>query len=109
VSVAKNYLNEDEMKLLGLLVEQYLAFAEVMAQQRMPMYMKDWLERLDSIIQLNGRELLTHAGKISHQMAIGKSALEYEQYRGRQRQLEHGYSLKELEQDLKMLKPKNGK
>ena len=66
VSIAKNYLNEDEMKLLGLLVEQYLAFAETMAQQQTPMYMKDWTARLDSILQLNGRELLTHAGKISH-------------------------------------------
>jgi hypothetical protein len=45
VSVAKNYLNEDEMRLLGLLVEQYLAFAETMAQQRTPMYMKDWIAR----------------------------------------------------------------
>lgn len=109
VSVAKNYLNEDEMKLLGLLVEQYLAFAEVMAQQQTPMYMKDWVERLDSIIQLNGREMLTHAGKISHQMAVEKSALEYEQFKGRQRQFEHEASLQELEQDLKMLKPKNEK
>ena len=67
VSIAKNYLNEDEMKLLGLLVEQYLAFAETMAQQQTPMYMKDWIERLDSILQLNGRELLTQAGKISHE------------------------------------------
>ena len=65
VSIAKNYLNEDEIKLLGLLVEQYLAFAETMAQQQTPMYMKDWVKRLDSIIQLNGKELLTHAGKIS--------------------------------------------
>ena len=70
VSIAKNYLNEDEMKLLGLLVEQYLAFAETMAQQQTPMYMKDWTSRLDSILQLNGRELLTHAGKISHEMAL---------------------------------------
>lgn len=61
VSIAKNYLNEDEIKLLGLLVEQYLAFAETMAQQRVPMYMKDWIQRLDIILQLNGRELLTHA------------------------------------------------
>ena len=61
VSVAKNYLAEDEIKLLGLLVEQYLAFAETMAQQQTPMYMKDWIERLDSILQLNGRELLAHA------------------------------------------------
>jgi hypothetical protein len=73
VSIAKNYLNEDEIKLLGLLVEQYLAFAETMAQQHTPMYMKDWIARLDSILQLNGRELLTHAGKISHGMALKKS------------------------------------
>jgi len=75
-SIAKNYLHGDEMKLLGLLVEQYLAFAETMAQQETPMYMKDWVERLDSIVQLNGRELLTHAGKISHQMALDKSSQE---------------------------------
>jgi hypothetical protein len=108
VSVAKNYLNEDEMKLLGLLVEQYLAFAETMAQQKTPMYMKDWIERLDSIIQLNGRELLTHAGKISHQMAVEKSALEYDKYKDQQKQLEHEASLQELEQDLKALKPTDG-
>ena len=52
VSIAKNYLGEDEMKLLGLLVEQYLAFAETMAQQQTPMYMQDWTQRLDSILQL---------------------------------------------------------
>nr|WP_240193379.1 RhuM family protein [Desulfobulbus alkaliphilus] len=72
VSISKNYLAEDEMKLLGLLVEQYLAFAEAMAQQRIPMHMTDWIQRLDAIIQLNGRELLTHAGKISHQVAPEK-------------------------------------
>lgn len=75
VSIAKNYLNEDEMKLLGLLVEQYLAFAETMAQQQIPMYMKDWIERLDTILQLNGRELLTHAGKISHKINSNKRPL----------------------------------
>lgn len=53
VSIAKNYLNEDEIKLPGLLVEKYLAFAETMALQRTPMYMKDWINRLDSILQLN--------------------------------------------------------
>lgn len=108
VSVAKNYLNEDEMTLLGLLVEQYLAFAETMAQQQTPMYMKDWIERLDAIIQLNGRDLLTHAGKISHQMALEKSAQEYGKYKEQQRQLEHETSLQELEQDLKALKPQDG-
>ena len=104
-SVAKNYLNEDEMRLLGLLVEQYLAFAETMAQQRTPMYMQDWINRLDAIIQLNGRELLSHAGKISHQMALEKSALEFDKYREMQRHIQHEESLKELEQDIRQIKP----
>jgi len=104
VSVAKNYLNEDEMKLLGLLVEQYLAFAEVMAQQQTPMYMKDWIERLDAIIGINGRELLTHAGKISHQMAVDKSALEYEKYKEQQGRIEREASLQELEADIKKVR-----
>ncbi len=104
VSVAKNYLNEDEIKLLGLLVEQYLAFAETMAQQQTPMYMKDWIERLDSILQLNGRELLTHAGKISHKMALEKSGEEYEKFKQQQKVIEKEASLKELEEDIKKLK-----
>jgi len=112
VSIAKNYLNQDEIKLLGLLVEQYLAFAETMAQQRTPMYMKDWISRLDSILQLNGRELLTHAGKISHDMALQKSEQEYEKYKQTQKQIEKEQSLKEIEEDIKKLSkeglPKTG-
>jgi len=109
VSIAKNYLAEDEMKLLGLLVEQYLAFAETMAQQRIPMRMADWIGRLDAIIQLNGRELLTHAGKISHQMAQEKAALEYDKFRESQRRIQHEESLKELEEDIKKLEPSRKK
>ena len=104
VSVAKNYLAEDEIKLLGLLVEQYLALAETMAQQQTPMYMKDWIERLDSILQLNGRELLAHAGKISHQMALEKSGAEYEKFKEEQKKLSKEASLKEIEEDIKKLK-----
>ncbi len=104
VSIAKNYLNEDEIKLLGLLVEQYLAFAETMAQQRTPMYMKDWIERLDTILQLNGRELLTHAGKISHEKALQKSEAEFEKYKIAQKAIEKEQSLKEIEEDIKKLK-----
>jgi hypothetical protein len=103
VSIAKNYLTESEIKLLGLLVEQYLAFAETMAQQQTPMYMKDWIERLDSILQLNGRELLTHAGKISHQMALDKSGSEFEKYKEDQKKLSKESSLKEIEEDIKKL------
>ena len=103
VSVAKNYLNEDELKLLGLLVEQYLAFAETMALQQTPMYMNDWIKRLDAILQLNGRDLLNHAGKISHAMALEKSEAELEQYRISQKALEKAQSLNELEADIKKL------
>lgn len=104
VSIAKNYLNEDEIKLLGLLVEQYLAFAETMAQQRTPMYMANWAQRLDSILQLNGRDLLTHAGKITHEKALEKSTIEFEKYKEVQKAIEKLESLKELENDLKKLK-----
>ena len=103
VSIAKNYLNEDEIKLLGLLVEQFLAFAETMAQQHTPMYMKDWIERLDVILKMNGRELLIHAGKISHQLALEKSTAEYEKYKKKQKEVEKEQSLQELEQDIKRL------
>jgi len=103
-SIAKNYLNEEEIKLLGLLVEQYLAFAETMAQQRTPMYMDDWTKRLDVILQLNNRELLTHAGKISQQQAQTKSGQELDKFRQQQKALQHENSLQELEADIKSLK-----
>lgn len=104
VSIAKNYLNEDEIQLLGLLVEQYLAFAETMAQQQTPMYMKDWIERLDRILQLNGRELLTHAGNISHQMAVDKSTEQYQKFKEGERNQQIEQSLKEIENDIKKMK-----
>ena len=104
VSVAKNYLTEDEIRLLGLLVEQYLAFAETMAQQRTPMYMADWISRLDSILQLNGRELLSHAGSISHEKALQKSETEFDKYSITQKAIEKEQSLKEIEEDIKNLK-----
>jgi len=103
ISIAKNYLKEDEIKLLGLLVKQYLAFAETMAQQRMPMYMADWMQRLDVILQLNGRELLQHAGKISHESALKKSNDEYQKYKKAQQAIEKEQSLKEIEEDIKKI------
>ena len=106
ISIAKNYLQEDEVKLLGLIVEQYLAFAETMALENTLMYMKDWAERLDTIVQLNGKKLLTHAGKISHLKALEKSSEEYEKYKESQKQIEIENSLKELEQDINSLSKK---
>ncbi|MDA1337936.1 MAG: RhuM family protein [bacterium] len=104
VSIAKNYLDEKEIKTLGLLVEQYLAFAETMAQAQTPMKMTDWINRLDVILQMSGKEILTHAGKISHQLAIAKSEKEYEEFKRKQKKLERKESIKELEADIKALK-----
>ena len=106
ISIAKNYLQEEEMKLLGLIVEQYLAFAETMALENTPMYMKDWISRLDIIVQLNGKELLKHAGKISHQMALEKSSEEFKKYKETKKQIEKENSLKEIEQDISKLSKK---
>ncbi len=104
LNIAKNFLNEDEIKLLGLLVEQYLAFAEAMAMQQTPMYMKDWIQRLDIILQMNGRELLNNAGEISHELALKKSEEEYKKYRITQKQFEKEQNFKELEADIEKIK-----
>lgn len=109
VSIAKNYLNADEIRLLGLLVEQYLAFAETMAQQQNPMYMDDWIKKLDEILQLNGRELLTHAGIVSHRMALDRSEAEYEKYKEDHKKILKEASLKEIEEDIMKLKKLNPK
>lgn len=83
VSIAKNYLNEDEIKILNRLVTAYLEFAELQAIRQRPMYMKDWIEKLDDFIKMSGSELLDHAGKISHKKAKIKAELEYKKYKER--------------------------
>lgn len=100
---AKNYLNESEMKDLGLLVEQYLAFAEAQAGRHVAMTMNDWIAKLDGILTLNGRELLRDAGKIRHEVAEETAALRLEEYRGRLREEERRASLEELERDISEL------
>jgi len=99
--VSKNYLEEPEIKLLGLLVEQYLAFAETMASQNTPMYMNDWIEQLDVILKMNKRELLAHAGKVSRKQMEKKAGSEYQSYVKKLKDQEKTESLKELEEDLK--------
>lgn len=69
VTVAKNYLNEEELSSLNNLVEQYLVFAEGQAMRHIPMSMVDWIKKLDGFLTLNDREILNHAGKVSHQVA----------------------------------------
>ncbi len=80
VEIAKNYLDEKELLALNNLVEQYLIFAEGQAMRRIPMYMRNWISKLNSFLRLNEREILTHAGKISHQIAMKAAEKEYEKY-----------------------------
>ena len=80
ISVAKNYLSEDELKILNNLVSGYFDFAEIQAMRHSPMYMSDYVENLDRILSSTGEALLTDAGKISHTQAIEKAKAEYRKY-----------------------------
>ena len=80
VSIAKNYLGEDELLALNNLVEQYLVFAEGQAMRRIPMHMRDWIEKLDAFLNLNERAILNHAGQVSHEMAIERAESEYNKF-----------------------------
>jgi hypothetical protein len=80
IGIAKNYLNEQELLALNNLVEQYLVFAEGQAMRRIPMHMADWINKLDGFLQLNDRDVLVHAGKISHDLALEIANAEYEKY-----------------------------
>jgi hypothetical protein len=81
VSIAKNYLSEPELEALNNLVEQYLIFAQGQAMRRVPMHMADWIEKLNGFLTLNDRDILTHAGRISHEMAQAKAELEYDKFK----------------------------
>jgi hypothetical protein len=78
--IAKNYLEELELKRLELLVEQFLSFGELRSVERKPMYMNDWLKKLDEFLVLNEKEILQHAGKVSHQEMEAKVRAELEKY-----------------------------
>jgi hypothetical protein len=79
--VAKNYLNEQELNILNRTVTAYLELAELQALNQKPMYMKDWIGRLDDFLKMTGQDILQHSGKISHQDAIDKAKAEYDKYK----------------------------
>lgn len=81
IEVAKNYLTENELNILNRIVTAYLELAELQALNRKPMYMKDWIERLDDFLKMTGNEILRNAGEISHKQAIEKAQIEYEKYK----------------------------
>lgn len=103
----KNYLNEEEMHQLKLIVEQFLAYAEMQAVAEKPMYMRDWVQKLGLILTMNEKNILEHAGEISHKLAVSKVTKEYEAYKIKQREIEHLDDIKQLEQDIKRLNKSN--
>ncbi len=81
--IAKNYLSEEEVDMLNRIVNLYLDFAELQAKSHVPMYMRDWIKKLDDFLSLSGKELLTHAGSVSAEVAKLKANEEYDKYRER--------------------------
>jgi hypothetical protein len=81
VEIAKNYLSEQELNILNRMVTAYLEVAEIQALNQLPMYMKDWVERLNDFLKMTGKEILNHAGTISHQQAIEKAKVEYDKFK----------------------------
>mgnify|MGYP001561552161 FL=1 len=81
IVIAKNYLSEQELLVLNNLVEQYLVFAEGQAMQRVPMYMKDWIDKLHGFLQINNKDILKDAGKVSHELAVEIAERNFDEYK----------------------------
>ena len=81
IKIAKNYLNSAELETLNRIVTMYLDFAELQALSQKPMYMGDWISKLDDFLRISEREILTHAGTVGHEEALTKAVAEYEKYR----------------------------
>lgn len=81
--IAKSYLSSDELDTLNRIVSLYLDFAELQAKSHKPMYMRDWIQKLDDFLKLSGKELLSHAGKISAELAKQKADMEYDKFKER--------------------------
>ncbi len=110
--IAKNYLEEDELNVLNRMVTAYLELAELQALNRKPMYMKDWVARLDDFIRMTGNDILQNAGTMSHERALKKAGIEYEKYKTKQQselsEVEKHF-LKQVETSIKKVTPKKPK
>ena len=109
IEVAKNYLNEEELNVLNRMVTAYLEIAELQALNRKPMYMKDWIERIDEFLKMTGNDILIHAGTISHNQALEKANTEYKKYKDKiKNQLSNVEKdfIKQLDNTAKILKKK---
>lgn len=106
--IAKNYLTEDELAALNNLVEQYLVYATGQAMRRIPMKMADWIGKLDSFLTINDREILTHAGRISHELALAHAEQHYDDF-NRRRLAEAAAQPDDFEKAVKQLPPPKAK
>jgi hypothetical protein len=88
VTIAKNYLNEMEIAELNRVVSMYLDYAEDQARRKAAMHMADWVKKLDAFLQFNERDILTHAGKVSHELAEQHAHEQFAKYEELRRQLE---------------------
>ncbi|CAA6815560.1 MAG: Putative DNA-binding protein in cluster with Type I restriction-modification system [uncultured Campylobacterales bacterium] len=109
ISIAKNYLKEDELNLLNRMVTAYIEIAEIQAMNQTPMYMEDWIQRLDDFLKMTGKNILKNFGKVSHDKAIQKANKEYLEYKKKTKdelsRIEKDF-LKQIDSTAKMLKNK---
>ncbi|HAZ8453007.1 TPA: hydroxyacid dehydrogenase, partial [Escherichia coli] len=96
VTVAKNYLTQDEVSELNRVVNMWLDFAEDQARRRQQVFLRDWQDKLDQFLQFNDREVLQGAGKISKKMADEKAQAEYVQFAEQQRRLKEAEGEKDI-------------
>jgi len=104
VTVAKNYLTEEEIRELNRIVTMYLDYAEDQARRHKPMHMADWVKKLDAFLQFNERNILTHAGTVSHELAQEHAHREFEKYDTRRRQLEAQQPASDFDQAVERVK-----
>jgi hypothetical protein len=110
IEIAKNYLDEEELNILNRMVTAYLEIAELQALNRKPMYMKDWIEKIDEFLKMTGNHILTHSGTINHNQALEKANTEYKKYKDKMKNelsnVEKDF-IKQLDNTAKTLKKKN--
>ena len=104
ITIAKNYLSEDELKQLNLIVSMYLDFAELQATNGRLMKMHDWIQKLDDFLRISEKELLKNAGKSSHKKAVEKAKFEYKKYR----KAEDKKYISDFDREIKKLSGYNG-
>jgi len=111
VQIAKNYLDENELNILNRIVTAYIEIAELQAMSQTPMYMPDWIARLDDFLKMTGKDILNHAGRISHDKAVEKVNEEYLAYKEKTKnelsKVEEDF-IKQIDGTAKMLKKKKG-